>query len=152
MSNRVTWPLALAAALSFATATAFAHVVVSPGASVVGITESYGLRVHNETKVPTASLDLDVPEGITVLEVAAVEDGSYEVVKAGDRITHVIWKVAVPPNTYKEFKFSAKNPDTETEVHWPVKQNMSDGSVIDWSDKADAKDKASMTKIRAAVP
>ena len=152
VGRRIGTLLTFAAALGLTNATVFAHVVVAPGASVVGIQEAYGLRVHNETKVPTTSLDLEIPEGITVLEVALVKDGSFELVKAGGSVTRVIWKVAVPPGIYQEFKFTARNPDTVKEVHWNVKQNMSDGSVIDWSDKPDAKEKASKTDIRASAP
>ena len=128
-----------------------AHVMVSPPVSKPGVTQVYELRVHNETKVATTSLDLDVPADITVLSVDQPATGKVETHKAGDRITGFTWTVDVAPSKYVAMKFSAKNPATDKEVSWNVKQHMADGSTIEWSDKPGAKEHASVTKISAST-
>lgn len=138
---------ALAFAFALVSATAHAHIMVSPPQSKSGAVQNYELRAHNEAKLATTMLELDVPEGITIQEVAAPASGTFETTKAGDRITKVTWKVEVPAGKYLALKFTAKNPDGEREVHWNVRQHMADGSVVDWSDKPGAKEKASVTKI-----
>jgi len=55
--------LASAASLS-------AHVMVSPLQSKAGATQKYEVRVHNEAKVAATSIDLEIPDGVTVTDVA----------------------------------------------------------------------------------
>jgi uncharacterized protein YcnI len=126
---------------------AYAHVTVSPLDSKAGATQNYELRVHNEAKVATASLELEIPQGVTVLDVAKPESGKVDTSKTGDRITKVTWHVEVPAGKYLALKFSAKNPTGVKEVHWVVHEKLSDGSTVEWSDKAGAKEKASVTRL-----
>jgi uncharacterized protein YcnI len=126
---------------------AFAHIMVSPPESKAGATQNYELRVHNEGKVATTSLDLEIPEGITVLDVAPPATGSFNTTKTGARITGISWQVDVQPSKYVALKFSAKNPEGPKEVRWNVRQHLADGSVVEWTDKPGAKEKASVTKI-----
>jgi uncharacterized protein YcnI len=130
---------------------ASAHIMVSPPQSKPGVTQNYELRVHNESKVATTGVDLEVPDGITVLEITTPTAGTVETTKAGTRITAIKWKVDVAPSKYVALKFSAKNPDAATEVHWNAHQHMADGTLVDWTDKPGAKQKASVTKIAAAT-
>ena len=144
--------VALVFAFALVNGVAYAHIMVSPPESKAGITQNYELRVHNEGKVATTTLELEIPEGITVLDVATPAAGSYDTAKMGTRITAVTWRVDVQPGKYVALKFSAKNPDSVKEVRWNVRQHLSDGSVVEWSDKPGAKEKASVTKIGAAKP
>lgn len=144
--------VALVFAFALVGGVAYAHIMVSPPESKAGITQNYELRVHNEGKVATTALDLEIPDGVTVLEVAQPATGSYDTAKTGERITAVTWKVDVPAGKYVALKFTAKNPDAEKEVRWNVRQHLADGSVVDWSDRPGAKEKASVTRIGAAKP
>ena len=60
-----------------------AHVTVSPLQSKAGAVLKYELRVHNEAKVAATSIDLDIPDRVTVTEVAnsftsgETHEGSY---------------------------------------------------------------------------
>jgi len=137
----------VAVVLVLAAAVVQAHVTVSPLDSKAGVTQNYELRVHNEAKVATSSLELEIPQGVTVLEVAKPESGKADTVKTGDRITKVTWHVEVASGKYLALKFSAKNPTGVKEVHWIVHEKLSDGSVVDWSDKPGAKEKASVTRL-----
>ena len=124
-----------------------AHVTVSPLQSKTGVVQKYELRVHNEAKVAATSVDLDIPDGVTVTEVAKPATGSYTTKKAGDRITGITWQVDVQPSKYVALPFTAKNPDGATELHWSMHEHLADGSVVDWSDKPGSKEKGSITKL-----
>jgi uncharacterized protein YcnI len=130
-----------------AVASASAHIMVSPPESKAGVTQKYELRVHNEEKLATAEVVLDIPDGITVLSIGAAPAGTYTTSKTGDRIAVLTWKVAVQPGKYLALPFTAKNPETAQEVRWVVRATFSDGSSVQWSDKPGAAEKASVTKI-----
>ena len=128
-----------------------AHITVSPLQSKTGATQKYELRVHNEAKVAVTSIDLEVPDGVTVTGVAKPAAGTYTTKTMGDRITVVTWQIDVPPSKYVAMPFTAKNPDGVTELHWNMREHLADGSVVDWSDKPGAKEKGSMTKLAAGI-
>jgi len=124
-----------------------AHVMVSPIQSKAGASQKYEVRVHNEANVAATSIELEIPEGVTVTEVAKPATGMYTTKTAGERVTAITWQVEVPPNKYVALPFTAKNPDGATELHWSVREHLADGTVIDWSDKPGAKQKRSVTKL-----
>jgi uncharacterized protein YcnI len=126
-----------------------AHIMVSPPQSKSGATQKYEMRVHNEGKVAATSIELDIPDGVTVLDVAKPATGSFTTAQSGSRITSITWQVDVQPNKYVALPFTAKNPDSEKDVHWNVREHLADGSVVEWSDKPGAKEKASVTKLTA---
>jgi len=132
--------LASAASLS-------AHVMVSPLQSKAGATQKYEVRVHNEAKVAATSVDLDIPDGVTVVDVAKPAAGNYTTKKAGERITSITWQIDVQPTKYVALPFTAKNPDGAADLHWNLHEHLADGSVVDWSDKPGAKEKGSVTKL-----
>ena len=131
-----------------AAASVSAHIMVSPPDSKSGATQKYELRVHNEGKVAATAFDLEIPDGITVTDVAKPASGTFTTKKTGDRITAITWQADVQPTKYLALPFTAKNPDAAKEVHWNVKEHLADGKVVDWSDKPGAEEKASVTKIQ----
>jgi uncharacterized protein YcnI len=130
-----------------AATTLSAHLVVSPLQSKAGATQKYEVRVHNESKVAATSIDLEIPAGVTVTDVAQPATGTFTTQKSGDRVTGITWQVNVAPSKYVALPFTAKNPDGETELHWNLREHLADGSVVDWSDKPGAKEKGSVTKL-----
>jgi uncharacterized protein YcnI len=128
-----------------------AHIIVSPLQSKAGAVQKYELRIHNEAKVAATSVDLDIPDGVTVTEIAKPAAGTYTTKTAGDRITVITWQVNVEPTKYVALPFTAKNPDGATELHWSMHEHLSDGSVVDWTDKPGAKAKGSTTKLVAGA-
>jgi uncharacterized protein YcnI len=128
-----------------------AHVTVSPLQSKTGAVQKYELRVHNEAKVAATSVDLDIPDGVTVTEVAKAAARSYTTKTMGDRITVISWQIDVQPGKYVALPFTAKNPDAATELHWSMHEHLADGSVVDWSDKPGAKEKGSTTKLAVGI-
>jgi uncharacterized protein YcnI len=124
-----------------------AHITVSPLQSKTGAVQKYELRVHNEAKVAVTSVDLDIPDGVTVTEVAKPATGRYTTRTKGDRITAITWQIDVQPSKYVALPFTAKNPDGATELHWSMHEHLADGSNVDWSDKPGSKEKGSITKL-----
>lgn len=146
MRLRLSFALILA---SLVVTSVSAHVMVSPPQSKSGATQKYEMRVHNEGKLAATSIELDIPEGITVLDVAKPATGSFTTARSGTRITRITWQVDVQPNKYVALPFTAKNPDSEKDVHWNVREHLADGSVVEWSDKPGAQEKGSVTKLTA---
>ena len=124
-----------------------AHVTVSPLQSKTGAVQKYELRVHNEAKVAATSVDLDIPDGVTVTDVAKPAAGNYTTKKMGDRITVITWQVDVQPGKYIALPFTAQNPEGLTELHWSMHEHLADGSTVDWSDRPGSKEKGSITKL-----
>lgn len=148
MRMRISWGLLLAVS---AVSSLSAHIMVSPTQSKVGATQKYEMRVHNEGKIAATSIDLEIPDGVTVIEVAKPATGTFTTTKAGDRITAIRWQVDVQPSKYVALPFTAKNPDGVKEVHWNAREHLADGSVVDWSDKPGSKEKGSVTKLGDAT-
>jgi hypothetical protein len=65
------------------------------------------VRVHNESKVAATPVDLEIPDGVTVTEVAK-PGGSYATKTTGDRITTITWPIDVQPGKYVALPFTAK--------------------------------------------
>ena len=142
--------LAIGALIAVATAaTVSAHVMVSPTQSKSGGTQKYEVRVHNEAKVAATSIDVDVPDGVTVTDVAKPAAGTFTTKKSGDRITSITWQIEVQPSKYVALPFTATNPASASELRWSLHEHLADGTTIDWSDKPGSKEKGSVTKLTA---
>jgi uncharacterized protein YcnI len=126
-----------------------AHVMVSPPQSKAGATQKYELRVHNEAKVAATSVELEVPDGVNVTEVAKTPAGSYTTKTTGGRITAITWQIDVQPAKYVALPFTASNPAGASELHWSMHEHLADGSSVDWSDKPGSKEKGSVTRLTA---
>ena len=57
-----------------------AHIMVSPPQSTSGTTQKYEVRVHNEEKIAATSIELEVPEAATVLDVGKPPTGTVSTV------------------------------------------------------------------------
>lgn len=129
---------------------AFAHVTVRPKESKPGIEETYSVRVPTEGAVATTHVQLDIPAGVTVLEVLTPEGATVETTTQGDRITAITWKKEIPPKGSAEFAFRARNP-TSGDVVWKAHQHFSDGTTADWIGGAGDRRPASVTKLVAGT-
>ena len=138
-----------AAIVAFTAASLSAHVMVSPTTSKAGAAQKYEVRVHNEGKVAAKSVEVEIPEGVTVTDIAKSAAGTATPKKTGDRITSITWQIDVQPNKYVALAFTATNPAAAGDLHWTLHEKLADGTVVDWSDKPGAKEKGSVTKITA---
>jgi uncharacterized protein YcnI len=129
---------------------AMAHVSVRPRESKPGAEERYTVRVPTEGAVATTHVRLEIPTGVTVLEVMPADGATFETTKDGDRITAITWKKQIPPKEAAEFVFLARNPSSG-EIVWKAHQHFVDGTVADWIGAAGASRPASVTKLSASA-
>lgn len=130
--------------------TVSAHVKVYPAESKPGATETYKVTVPTEGRVSTVRVELVVPAGVTLVSVADAAD-PHEVRK-GDAGTSVItWRGEILPGWAREYFFTARNPQTGSQISWQAHQFFADGTTADWVDVPGSKRPASVTKLVAAL-
>lgn len=139
-----------AAALVLVATPAFAHVGVTPRESKAGDTQEYTFRVPSEGGMTTASVVLDVPDGVTIVSVASAEGIKHEEKKVGDRIVQITWTVNIKPAASAELKFVAKNPAQGASIAWMVHQKYSDGMSSDWVGAPGTRSPAPVTTLTPA--
>jgi uncharacterized protein YcnI len=133
------------------TTLALAHAVVYPKASTTGAFERYVLRVPNERKVATTRVEMNFPADVRVTSFEDVPGWQIDVKRdTAQRIVGAVWTGSLPPERFVEFPFSAANPKTATEIHWPVIQTYADGELAEWTGPAGSKRPASSTTVAAA--
>lgn len=127
---------------------ALAHVSVRPRESKPGADEKYTVRVPTEGTVATTHVQLEIPAGVTVLEVVPPDGATFETTKQADRITAITWRKQIPPKAAAEFVFRARNP-TSGDIVWKAHQHFSDGTTADWIGVAGERRPASVTTLVA---
>lgn len=145
--RRITWLLTIALVLP---SIAAAHVGIRPRESKPGAEERYTVRVPTEGAIATSSVHLEIPDGVTVLDVEGVDGATFETQKRGDRIIAITWKKAIEPKASAEFWFRARNPSSGAEIAWKAHQHFADGTVTDWIGPAGDKRPAPVTKLTTA--
>lgn len=125
-----------------------AHVVVTPREAEPGAQQTYTVRVPTEGTVPTAALELEIPAGLHVTEVASGDGFTFEVKKEKDRIVAITWKREIKPKEFALFTFTAHNPQSGT-LQWKAHQTFADGSMRHWVGERGSKEPASVTTIGA---
>ena len=123
-----------------------AHVVVTPRESPEGAEQTYTVRVPTEGTVATTALELDIPAGLHVMQVAAGEGFTFEIEKQNDRIVTITWTREIKPKEFALFTFTAHNPSQGT-LQWKAHQTFADGSVRHWIGERGSKEPASVTTI-----
>jgi ketosteroid isomerase-like protein len=124
---------ALAACFIVVPTLAFAHVTVAPREAKPGVEQVYTVRVPTEGQVSTLSVYLEVPDGVTVMDVPHREGATHEVKKDGNRIGGITWTKEIPPKLRAEFVFKARNPAAPGQITWKVQQRFADGKATDWT-------------------
>ena len=134
--------------LTLSSAPAFAHAVVTPSLSSPGKSETYVLKIPVEKTVPTTSIRLTVPAGLTIELFQQLPDWKRELkTDTKGRITEVTWTGSLAPQEYQLFTFKARNPAKSTTLIWLVEQTYDDGSVVKWGGGPNAPEPASRTLI-----
>jgi uncharacterized protein YcnI len=109
-----------------------AHVTILPRESRAAAVETYSMRVPTEGKVTTVSVELEVPDGVTIVSVEAQTGTRYETKRSGDRITSITWTTDIKPGESRQFAFKATNPKQGSEITWKAHQRYEDGTSADW--------------------
>lgn len=123
---------------------AYGHVRVQPGEAQPGARQTYTVRVPTEGDVPTTSVEIEVPDGVSVLSV----EQPAETTKIGDRIVSIRWKAEIPPGYSRAFTFEATNPVSAQELVWKAHQRFADGTSADWVETPNSRRPAPVTKLR----
>jgi len=124
---------------------AHAHVTIRPREAKAGVTETYTMRVPTEGKVATTSVELEVPDGVTINSAP----GASEQKKSGDRAISITWTVDIEPAQSQELTFVARNPTAGSEIAWKVHQRYADGTSSDWVEPAGSRRPGPVTKLIA---
>jgi uncharacterized protein YcnI len=134
--------------VAFALVVLDAHVVVTPRESTAGAEQTYTVRVPTEGTVSSTSIELEIPAGLHVMQVATGEGFSFEVKKDGDRVVAITWKREIKPKEFALFTFTAHNPQPGA-LQWQAHQTFADGSMRHWVGERGTKEPASVTTIVA---
>ena len=116
----------------FVAAAADAHVTVRPRESRSGATERYTVRVPTEGKVATTSVELEIPQGVTVNSAEQAEGITFEMKRDGGRVVSITWTLAIDPGQNRELVFVATNPSDATAIIWKAHQRYADGTSSEW--------------------
>lgn len=120
-------------------ATASAHVVVSPKQVLTSERTTFAVSVPNEHDTPVVAVRLIIPEGLSSVRPFAKTGWNIEVQKTGSgenvSATEILWTSAdatVPVDLKDEFLFSAKAPAENTELIWKAYETYESGLVVGW--------------------
>ena len=131
---KITARLALSAIVFAVPALASAHSAVSPVQTVASKYETFTLSVPTEKEIPTTSVRLLVPDGLSRVTPFVKPGWAITVTKDLDGdVTQVEWRGGVIPAGQKDvFLFTAKTPTEPTTLVWRAYQTYRDGTVVAW--------------------
>jgi uncharacterized protein YcnI len=141
----------LAALVLALPAVALAHVTVWPRQSTAGSYEKYVVRVPTEGKVATLSVELRIPDGVSIVSMGAPAGFTYELKRTGEKVTAIVWSMTINPGEFAEFAFMARNPATGGSLQWQAIQRYVDGTTTEWVGAAGTRHPASVTQITAGA-
>jgi uncharacterized protein YcnI len=131
--NPMTIRIVVAALTLAIPASAWAHVTIQPVESRPGIEQRYTARGPTESQVATTSVELQVPDGLTIIEVPAPEGATHDIKRAGERIVAITSTKEIPPRQSAQFVFVARNARRGDRITWNVQQRFADGSTRAWT-------------------
>jgi uncharacterized protein YcnI len=135
------------AAAAFATSAA-AHVTVWPQQSAPGGREKYELRVPNERKSATITIEFRFPRGLRVTAVEQKPGWQAEAFRdSSGALTGVRWIGNLPPEQFTEFGLLAVNPSAGGDFAFTAIQAFADGTKIEWSGAAGSKTPAPRVRL-----
>lgn len=128
-----------------------AHVTVWPRESQAGAREKYVVRVPTEGKVATTSVELEIPDEVTVYLMGVPIGWTYQLKRSGERIVGITWRMKIEPGEFVEFPFTAGNP-TRAEVVWRAHQHFAKGTTEDFTGAPGTATPAPVTKLAPSPP
>ena len=135
------------AAATLATS-ASANVTVSPPQSAPGAREKYELRVPNERKSATITVEFHFPAGLHVTAVEQKPGWHAEALRdASGNLTGVRWVGNLPPEEFTEFGLLGINPPAAKELVFTAIQAFADGTKVEWSGATGSKTPAARVKM-----
>ncbi len=130
---------------------AWGHADIEPRQSIPKRWETYTLKAPTETPSPTVKLHLLVPPAY---EIEMVKHSRvWQVSTVRDErgyIRELTWSGgSIPPQTFEEFKFLARNPATPEMYNWDITQYYQDGEPGKWTAQTQIVASGSMGSQRA---
>ena len=127
---------------------ASAHVTVSPQASAPGAREKYEIRVPNERKSATITVEIRFPAGLRVTAVEQKPGWHAEALRdSAGNLTGVRWIGNLPPEQFTEFGLLGQNPAGGSELVFTATQAFADGTKIEWSGAANSNTPAARVRL-----
>jgi uncharacterized protein YcnI len=122
---------------------ASAHVTVKPGEVVSGAFQTFTVGVPVEKGMATTNVKLEIPAGLDHVTPTVKPGWTIQIEKEGTGedaiVKSITWSGSQIDSGYRDdFTFSAKTPDTPTELQWKAFQTYADGSVVAWNLTEDA--------------
>ena len=113
---------------------AWGHVDLDPRQSIPKRWETYTLSVPTETEAPTVQIRLFVP---AEFEIEAVKHNpAWRIATVRDArgyVREVSWSEGtIPPQTFDELKFLARNPAAAGTYVWKIEQHYHQGEPATW--------------------
>jgi uncharacterized protein YcnI len=143
--------LALLAGALFSSA-ASAHVTVWPQQSAPGAREKYELRVPNERRSATITIEVRFPQGLRVTAVEQKPGWQAEAIRdSSGALSGVRWIGNLPPEQFTEFGLLAVNPKASGDLVFTAIQAFADGMKVEWSGAAGSKTPAARVKLGPRV-
>lgn len=119
--------------------TAQAHVVVQPAEVTTASRQVFTMSVPNEKDIPTTSIELKIPAGVTQVTPTTVAGWQITVTEDDNIVTAITWSGGeIGEGLRSEFTFSARTPEATGDLQWKAYQTYSDGSVMAWDADVDA--------------
>lgn len=140
-------PIISFAAAALATS-ASAHVTVSPQQSAPGAREKYELRVANERRSDTITIEFRFPSGLRVTAIEQKPGWQAEALRdKSGALTGVRWIGRLPPENFTEFGLLGVNPPAGGELAFTAIQAFADGTKVEWSGAAGSKTPAPRVRL-----
>ena len=126
-----------------------AHTTISPRQSIAGAMEKYTVRVPAEGRMMAKGAEVEVPEGVTVANVATPAGWTYELKRQDGRIVAIRWRMDIKPGEFAEFSFVARNPSSAGSLIWTLREFFDDGTVTDFTKGPDGIYPGAIVKLSA---
>jgi uncharacterized protein YcnI len=129
-------------------ASAWAHVVVSPVEVTAGDYETLTVSVPTEKEIPTTEIRVEVPEGFLLSGVQPVPGWQHAFEEDGGVVTAVTFSGGeIRPREFQQFLVQAQAPEEPGEYPWKAIQTYEDGSVVEWTGAPDSEEPASVIEV-----
>lgn len=135
-----------------------AHVVVRPAEVLTGAFQTFTVGVPNEKEVSTVRIKVLIPENAQYVTPTAKPGWTITTEKTGTgetaKVTSITWSDgAVVSGQRDDFTFSAKVPDSDSQLEWKAYQTYADGTEVAWDSKEESEEEGtnkgplSVTKV-----
>jgi uncharacterized protein YcnI len=129
-------------------ASAWAHVVVSPEVVTAGDYETLTVSVPTENEIPTTEIRVVVPEGFLLSGVQPVPGWEHTFEEDGGVVRAVTFTGGeIRPREFQQFLLQAQASEEPGEYPWKAIQTYADGNVVEWTGPPDSEEPASVIEV-----